>query len=68
KGIEAFKKAFTKNAQNGLAAYNVGVTYYNFFNEEDDKYANNIRTLQQLNANKPVEKDPKKKVAAEAKF
>jgi len=68
KGIEAFKKAFGKNPQNALAAYNVGVTYYNFFNEEDDKYANNIRTLQQMNASKPVEKDPKKKLAADAKF
>jgi hypothetical protein len=46
----------------------VAVIHYNYFNDADDKYAANIRELQQLNANKPVEKDPKKKAAADAKF
>ncbi|MBL7759087.1 MAG: hypothetical protein JNK08_00155 [Sediminibacterium sp.] len=68
KGVEAFKKAYGKNSQNALAAYNVAVIYYNFFNEADDRYAANIRALQQLNANKPVIKDPKKKAAEDAKF
>lgn len=66
KAIDAFKKAYGKNNNNAIAAFNVGVTYYNFFNLEDDKYAANIKKLQELNANKPVVKDPKKKVAAEA--
>ncbi len=68
KGVEAFKKAFAKNPRNPLAAYNVAVIYYNYFNEADDKYAANIRSLQQLNVNKPVVKDPKKKIAEDAKF
>lgn len=66
KAIDAFKKAYGKNNNNAIAAFNVGVTYYNFFNLEDDKYAANIKKLQELNASKPVIKDPKKKVAAEA--
>ncbi|HEX7691945.1 MAG TPA: hypothetical protein VF408_06135, partial [Sediminibacterium sp.] len=36
------------------------------FVELDDKYAANIRAMRDLNADKPVEKDPKKKAAAEA--
>ena len=61
KGVEAFKKAYSKNNQNALASYNVAVIHYNYFNDADDKYGANIRELQQLNANKNVEKDPKKK-------
>ncbi|HLD53915.1 MAG TPA: hypothetical protein VJA82_11460 [Sediminibacterium sp.] len=66
KAIDAFKKAYGKNNNNAIAAFNVGVTYYNFFNLEDDKYAANIKKLQEINASKPVIKDPKKKAAAEA--
>ena len=66
KAIDAFKKAYGKNNNNAIAAFNVGVTYYNFFNLEDDKYAANIKKLQEINANKPVVKDPKKKAAADA--
>lgn len=66
KGVEAFKKAYAKNNQNALAAYNVAVIYYNYFNESDDRYAANIKAMQQLNLNRPVEKDPKKKAATDA--
>lgn len=66
KAAEAFKKAYGKNNQNGIAAFNVGVIYYNVFNDYDDRYAQNIRTMQGLNADRPVEKDPKKKAAADA--
>lgn len=66
KAIDAFKKAYGKNSQNALAAYNTGIIYYNYFNLEDDKYAENIKKLQQINTNKPVVKDPKKKAAADA--
>ncbi len=66
KAIEAFKKAYGKNSQNALAAYNAGIIYYNYFNLDDDKFAENIKKLQQINANKPVVKDPKKKAAADA--
>ena len=68
KATDAFKKAYLKNNQNGIAAFNVGVIYYNFYGEYDDKYAANIRTMQGLNADKPIVKDPKKKATAEAEF
>lgn len=66
KAADAFKKAFAKNPQNGIAAYNAGIIYYNIYGEYDDVYASNIRTMQGLNADRPVEKDPKKKAAADA--
>ncbi|MEN9684351.1 MAG: hypothetical protein RLZZ28_137 [Bacteroidota bacterium] len=66
KAAEAYKKAYGKNPENGIAAFNVGVIYYNLYGEYDDIYAANIRTMQGLNADKPVEKDPKKKAAADA--
>ncbi|TAJ57219.1 MAG: hypothetical protein EPO58_06525 [Chitinophagaceae bacterium] len=66
KAVDAYKKAYGKNAQNAIAAFNVGVVYYNLFGSYDDAYAQNIRTMQGINADKPVEKDPKKKAAAEA--
>lgn len=69
KGAEAFKKAYAKNNQNAIAAFNVGIIYYNIFGEYDDTYSYNIRMMQALNtafADRPVEKDPAKKKAAEA--
>ena len=68
KGVEAFKKAYNKNPENALAAYNVAVIYYNYFNESDDRYLANVKLMQQINANRPVEKDPKKKIAIDAKI
>lgn len=68
KAREAFKKAFAKNSENAIAAFNAGVIHYNDFNLFDDRQRANIKSLQELNANKPVEKDPKKKPAADAKF
>lgn len=68
KGIEAYKKAFGKNSQNPIAAYNVGVIYYNNFGILDDTIAANIKKVQAINSSKPSEKDPKKKAAMEAKF
>lgn len=68
KAADAYKKACAKNSQNGIAAFNVGVIYYNIYGDYDDLYAGNIKSMQRLNADKPVEKDPKKKVAADAKF
>lgn len=67
KAVEAFKKAYDKNNKNAIAAFNSGVIYYNSFGELDDKVRDNIRSVQRINAEKPVEKDPKKKAAAEAK-
>ena len=65
---DAFKKAYEKDNTQGVAAFNVGVMYYNEFGVLDDKQRENRRQLQQLNANKPVVKDPKKKAAADAEF
>ena len=66
KAIEAFQKAFNKN-NNALAAYNAGILLYNNFSDLDDLYRENLRNMQSINSNKPVEKDPKKRVAIEAK-
>jgi hypothetical protein len=66
KAADAFKKAYGKNPQNAIAAFNVGVIYYNHYVEYDDQYAANIRAMQALNADRVVEKDPKKKAAADA--
>jgi hypothetical protein len=68
KGVEAYKKGFAKNNQNAIASYNVGVIYYNNFGLLDDKVAANIKQVQTINSSKPVEKDPKKKAALDAKF
>ncbi len=67
KSIEAFKKAYAKNSSNAIAAFNVGVVSYNTFATLDDLVRDNIRTVQRINLEKPVEKDPKKKAAVEAK-
>ncbi len=68
KSAAAYIKAFEKDNTLGLAAFNVGVIYYNEYSVLDDRYRANIRILQDLNSNKPVEKDPKKKLAADAKY
>ena len=67
KAVEAFKKAYGKNNQNAIAAFNTGVIHYNNFGDLDDKVRDNIRAVQRINAEKPAEKDPKKKAAVEAK-
>ncbi len=68
KAADAFKKAYGKNNQNAIAAFNVGVIYYNVYGQYDDIYARNIRTMRAINAEKPVEKDPKKKAATDALY
>lgn len=68
KAVDAFKKGFAKNNQNAIAAFNVGVIYYNLFGEYDDRYAANIRTMQGLNSSKAAEKDLKKKAAIDLKL
>lgn len=68
KAADAFKKAYGKNAKNGIAAFNVGVIYYNIYSDYEDNYLTNIRSMQAFSADRPVEKDPKKKAAADAKL
>lgn len=69
KAQDAYKKAFSMNANNYAAAFNAGISYYNQFSVLDDKVAENIRALQSLNTNKPASsKDPKKKLLEDTKF
>ena len=70
KAGEAYKKAFNLNAQNYASAFNVGISYYNQYSLLDDKYRENIKNLQNLNASKAAltPKDPKKKLVFEAQF
>jgi hypothetical protein len=67
KAEDAFAKAYGKDNNNGLAAYNVGLLNYNDWVALDEEYEGNIRKIGEINKNKPVEKDPKKKAAADAK-
>ena len=68
KGLEAFKKAAAKDTTDGIAYFNAGIIYYNIYGVYDDRAIENRKALQELNASHVVEKDPKKKPAAEAKF
>ena len=68
KAASAFKKAFYKNPTDGITAFNAGVIYYNIFNLYDDRVSQYRRALQELNTNRVIEKDPKKKVIADAKY
>lgn len=67
---DAYKRAFNANNQNFAAAFNVGISYYNQYSILDDKYRENIKNLQTLNAGKlaSTPKDPKKKPAFELQF
>ena len=65
--IDALKKSYAKS-NDTLAAFNIGVLYYNGQNDLDDKRNDNVKKMQEINATKSVEKDPKKKQAAEAKI
>ncbi len=69
KAADAYKKAYAMNTKNFAAAFNIGIAYYNQFTVLDEKVSDNIRALQNLNANKPAApKDPKKKIAFDAAF
>ncbi len=69
KAADAYKKAYSLNSKNFTAAFNAGIAYYNQYTALDEKVSDNIRALQNLNANKPAApKDPKKKLAFDAAF
>ena len=68
KSADAFKKSNLKNPTDGIAAFNAGVIYYDIFSLQDDNVSSVKRALQELNSNRIVEKDPKKKPASDAKF
>jgi hypothetical protein len=58
KANDAYVKMFNLNKKNTAAAINIGINYYNKFNELDEKYTANIKSLQKLNAGK-AEATPK---------
>lgn len=68
KARDAFKKAYQKDNQQYIAAFNVGVLYYTDFENGDDAVRANIKKLQELNRQVADEKDPKKKQALSAKL
>ncbi len=70
KAATAYSKAFELNPKNFAAAFNIGIAIYNQFVVLDEKYGDNIRALQQLNAGKAAAtpKDVKKKAAFELAF
>ena len=68
KALDAFKHAYEKNNKNAIAAFNVSIIGYNKFLGLDDQVRANRKAMQDINANKPVEKDPKKKAALDAKY
>jgi hypothetical protein len=70
KANDAYVKMFNLNKKNTAAAINIGINYYNKFNELDEKYSANIKSLQKLNAGKAeaTPKDIKKKNSFEIIF
>ncbi len=69
KAADAYKKAFELNPSNFACAFNIGIAFYNQYIVLDEQYSKNIRSLQNLNANKPAApKDPKKKADFEKSF
>jgi hypothetical protein len=57
RGIEAYQKAVAL-INNPLAAYNVGVLYYNDFIDYDDKIASNIKSMQLFNSSAKKTNEP----------
>jgi len=69
KAADAYKKAFELNPNNFACAFNIGIAFYNQYIVLDEEVSKNIRSLQNLNANKPAApKDPKKKADFEKAF
>lgn len=68
KAEQAFIKAYQKDNTSGLAAFNASLLNYNDWVDLDEKYSLNLRKMSDLNKSKANEKDPKKKVALEAKI
>lgn len=68
KAEAAFIKGYQKDNNNGIAAFNAGVMFFDEFREFGDRISANQDWLRALNSNKKVEKDPKKKAAYDAAF
>lgn len=68
KALEAYKKACELDPKDGISHFNAGIIYYNLYGVYEDRMLENRRALKDAVAAHVVEKDPKKKVAAEAKY
>lgn len=63
----AFGKAYSKDNTLAVGSFNAGLLNYFDWQDLDEKWRDNIRKMGELNRSKANEKDPKKKVALEAK-
>ncbi|MBC7651137.1 MAG: hypothetical protein H7101_05250, partial [Deinococcales bacterium] len=68
KALDAFKKAASLDATDGIAHFNAGVIYYTLYGVYEDRVIENRKILKEVVATHVVEKDFKKKAVAEAKF
>jgi hypothetical protein len=68
KALDAFKKAADLDAKDGIAHFNTGIIYYTLYGVYEDRVIENRKMLKDVIAAHVVEKDLKKKIAAEAKF
>ncbi|MFC4230935.1 tetratricopeptide repeat protein [Parasediminibacterium paludis] len=68
KALDAYKKACELDPNDGIAHFNAGIIYYNLYGVYEDRVAENKRALRDFVAAHVVEKDPKKKPAAETKY
>jgi len=66
--LNAYKKACELDPKDGIAHYNAGIIYYQLYGVYEDRTIENRKALKDAVAAHVVEKDPKKKVAAEAKY
>lgn len=68
KALEAFKKAADLDATDGVSNFNTGIIYYTSYGVYEDRVIENRKYLKDVIAAHVIEKDLKKKMAAEAKF
>lgn len=68
KALNAYKKACELDPTDGIAHFNAGIIYYNLYGVYEDRTIENRKALKDAVAAHVVEKDPKKKPAAEAKY
>ena len=63
KAIEAYTKAYNLNNNSYLATFNIGALENNKLDKIQESYSANINKIKDINQDKIVEKDPKKKAA-----
>jgi hypothetical protein len=68
KALNAYKKACELDPKDGITHFNAGIIYYQLYGVYEDRVSENRRLLREFVNAHVVEKDPKKKPAAEAKY